>query len=307
MPTSTDGTEFDDNDELDRRLFDEKASDTLVVSDTEEALRLIDDFQERDDDSPWRSLDRTEVAQRLIELIVEPELVHQGQLNLCGPAAFYSQWGKRDPVAFANFAIELFESGQGKIGTLAITPSANLLEKSYSEMQIKMGGNITPQADWYLLGALRNSEDLFWQGTFTGDPDEELSALTRPDELASWFTATGLYESVDCRANWMILAGILHAQRLLFIDGSDVTMLLHSNMIAAAQGEPLDKNWLRQQFPNHFVVMRTPVVLDTLNQQVSFTLWSWGKITQITVSQQVFIDNYYGMVIAKMRRPAADA
>lgn len=305
MPTETSEgrTEFEDIDELDQLLFDAKAGDTLVVSESEDALVLIDEFQGRDSDSPWRSLDRTEVAQRLIELIVEPELVHQGQLNLCGPAAFFSQWGRRDPVAFASFAIELFENGQGQIGTLAITPSTSLLEKSYQEMRIKMGGNITPQADWYLLGALRNSEDVFWQGTFTGDPDEALSALTRPEELASWFTATGLYEPVDCRANWMTLAGISHAQNLSFIDGKDVTMLLHSNMIAAAQGEPIDENWLSQQFPNHFVVMRTPVLLDTFNQQISFTMWSWGDIKRITVPQQVFIDNYYGMVIAKLRRP----
>ena len=54
-----------------------------------------------------RSSDRRRPTVRA--LVTDPSKVTQAWLNLCGPAAFVRVWAERDPVAFAQFSINLFE------------------------------------------------------------------------------------------------------------------------------------------------------------------------------------------------------
>lgn len=298
MPTST--SAFDDVDQLDQLLDDAKAGDTVAVSDVADAKAVIDGFRTSGATSPWKSLSRSEVADRLAQLVGDPRLTQQGALNLCGPAAFFSQWAKRDPVAFANFATQLFDTGVAQLGSLRVAPGQDLMTQNYSDMLQRMGGSVSPQADWMILGAVRNSTDVFWQGSWTGDPNQQLSALTRPEELASWFQATGTYAKVDNQANWMTLAGIPHALDLNLLEGVDIALLIHLNLIKASQGNPPDTNWLMNQFPNHFVVLLGPVVQDVQTKDILLTIWTWGGVLKLRVKQQDFLDNYYGAVIAKM-------
>src|SRR5215469_10367490 len=214
---------FDDADQLDALLSDAKASDTVAVSSASDARDAIGNFGAETAASPWTSLERSAVAQRLGAIVSDPRQVQQGALNLCGPAAFFSQWAKRDPVAFANFATQLYDNGSATIGSLQVSPGQDLLQANYNEMVPRMGGAVSPAADWMILGALRNSTDVFWQGSWEGDPSQELAALTRPEELASWFSAAGIYTKVDNQANWATAAGIPHALSLAVRPGVDIS------------------------------------------------------------------------------------
>jgi len=71
---------------------------------TDRAHAIVDGFASRTGDAAWR-LERSAVAARLHELIDGPDLVRQGGLNLCGPAAVYAVWLRRDPAAVATFAL----------------------------------------------------------------------------------------------------------------------------------------------------------------------------------------------------------
>lgn len=291
---------FDDADQLDSLLSDAKASDTVTVSNAADARDAIGNFESETAASPWTSLGRSTVAQRLSAIVSDPRQVQQGALNLCGPAAFFSQWAKRDPVAFVNFATQLYDAGTATIGALPVSPGQDLLQANYPDMVTRMGGSVSPAADWMILGALRNSTDVFWQGSWEGDPGQELAALTRPEELASWFSATGIYAKVDNQANWATPAGIPHALSLALRPGVDISLLIHANLMATSLNKPYDTNWLKSQFPNHFVVLLGDIVQDIQTKNITLSVWSWGGVKPLVVSQDDFVANYYGAVIATM-------
>lgn len=292
---------FDDADQLGQQLTDERSSDTRTVSNVSDAQAVIANFKGRDGTSPWSSLSRADVADRLNDIVANPRLIQQGALNLCGPATFMCMWCGRDPVAFANFATALFENGSAAIGSLQVTPSPDLLNQDYNAMVPRMGASVAPQADWMFLGALRNSTDVFWQGTWTGDPSSNLSALTRPEELTSWLQATGIYQSVDDQANWVSLAGIPQATGLTMTPGTDIALLIHLNLIKAAQNSPKDSDWLMTQFPNHYVMLVSEITSRVDQPTVQLSIWSWGgTMPGLCVPQQDFLNNYYGAVIAKL-------
>jgi hypothetical protein len=291
---------FDDADQLDNLLNDAKASDTLTVSSASDARDFIGTFASKSDASPWTSLDRAKVADRLNAIVADPRQVQQGALNLCGPAALFSQWAKRDPVAFANFATQLYDSGAAQIGSLSVSPGRDLLQADYNAMVPRMGAAVSPAADWMILGALRNSTDVFWQGSWQGDPGQKLAALTRPEELAQWLKAAGIYASVDNQGNWATCAGIPHALGLKLLPGTDIALLIHANLMAKSINQPYDTDWLMSQFPNHFVVLLGDIVQDVQTSNIGLTVWSWGDVKPLVVSQDDFVKNYYGAVIARL-------
>ncbi len=291
---------FDDADQLDNLLNDAKASDTLTVSSASDARDIIGTFASKSDASPWTSLDRAKVADRLNAIVADSRQVQQGALNLCGPAALFSQWAKRDPVAFANFTTQLYDSGAAQIGSLSVSPGRDLLQADYNAMVPRMGASVSPPADWMILGALRNSTDVFWQGSWQGDPSQKLAALTRPEELAQWLKATGIYASVDNQGNWATCAGIPHALGLKQYPGTDIALLIHANLMAKSINQPYDNDWLMSQFPNHFVVLLGDIVQDVQTSNIRLTVWSWGDVKPLVVSQDDFVKNYYGAVIARL-------
>jgi hypothetical protein len=290
---------FDDVAQLDQQLSDERSTDTTTFSSVSDAQSAVSDFKGRSGASPWSTLNRAEVAGRLNDVVSNPRLIQQGALNLCGPATFMCMWCGRDPVGFAKYATTLFENGSASIGSLQVAPSSALLSQDYGAMKTRMGADVSPQADWMFLGALRNSTDVFWQGTWTGDPSAKLSAMTRPEELTSWLQATGIYASVDNQANWATLKGIPHATGLSLTQGTDIALLVNMNLINAAENRPKDSDWLMNQFPNHYVMLVGEVVLSVDQTTVHLSIWSWGQtMLDLHIPQQDFLNNYYGAVIA---------
>jgi len=311
MSDSSDTPAFDDLDQLDALLTDTRANDTLTVSDIDAARDVIAIFRDGEGSGSWIGLDRTEVADRLRDLIDNPRLIRQGALNLCGPAALLLMWGSRDPLGFATFATALYENGSADLGSLTIAPKDTLLAQDYSTLSTGTYG-----ADWMLLGAIRNTDQPFWQSSWVGDPEQTLAGLTRPEELASWLRATGIYGHVSDEGNWASPAGIPHATGIAFREGRDVALLIHSNLLHAARssGRPLDSQFLLDLFPNHYIVGLNNITVAVMDgplddagtprfrkDDVLLSIWSWGENSfDLAVPQRDFIDNYYGAVIADL-------
>ena len=264
---------FIDTPEFSQFMQDSRAADTRMVSSVDEAQELVGRFRGRSGKGAWVSLDRQLVGKRLRELIANPRLFQQGELNLCGPATFLCMWTGRDPVGFARFATTLFEEGAAAIGSLQVAPSSALLEQNYPMMLARMQTIPSPQADWMTMGAIRNNDDALF--VWTGDPNQGLPGLTRPEEVAAWLSATGIYAQVRNEANWASLAGWPHASGLLEYAGQDVALLLNTNALlggtarslrnrntpgSAPAPEPTenpvtpDDRFLVNQFPNHYVI-----------------------------------------------------
>ncbi|MFL6617659.1 MAG: hypothetical protein ACJ8MH_03615, partial [Povalibacter sp.] len=158
---------------------------------------------------------------------------------------------------------------------------------------------ICPQADWMVLGALLNSTNAFWTGTFVGNPEQELAAGTRPDEITDWLNQTGLYAQVTNEANWMTSAGIPHATDLPTQEGADVAALINADLIRAARNLPSDSSWPMTEFPNHWVIVLGECSKDVTRDAVFFNIWSWGESHVLEVPMDKFVQNYYGAIKAQ--------
>lgn len=332
-PTS-DSSYFKDSDQLSNMLLDQRSQDTVQRSSYSDAKAIVDKFSAQTDAGAWPNLSRATVAQRLSQLVSVPtpnsppdmppdqatngpRIITQGSLNLCGPASFFEMAIGRDPVAAMQFASDLFNTGSAKLGSLQVSPKQDLLQADFSAMYAKANSKFE-QADWMLMGALRNSTDVFWQGSWQGDPSQMVSAMTRPEELAGWMKSAGLWSSVTDSGKWATNPGIVAASNIKISDGTDVALLIHANLIAQSklfdpangnafpdddprQTPPTktDNTFLLSSFPNHWVVLLSEILPDAGGQNVRFTIWTWGKRYHLIAPNQVFLDNYYGAVISQ--------
>lgn len=274
-----------------------------TVSTKNEAKAIVQAFRAPRAGGAWRSLDRKQVADRLDRLIDDPRLFNQGQLNLCGPASFCTVWAQRDPKAFARFATTLFDTGAASInGKLAVHPSDALRNQDYAAMRAKMF-SITEQADWMVMGALRNNSDALF--VWDGDPDQKMAGITFPDEIIAWMNATGLYSSVDNqvgnRATSLSSKGYQAAENLP-IEGADIICLIQANMVAKRINAGTAPGFLAC-FPNHWIVLRGPVQQLVTNKRVTFPLWSFGKDwTDLDVDDaELFASSYYGSIVGLLK------
>ena len=130
---------FDDADQLGQLLRDAKASDKKRFSTIADARNLVEEFRGHTDAGAWPSLDRNVVADRLQELLgpangddatlpdVAGRALQQGSMNLCGPAALFLMVIKRDPLMFATYATQLFDTGTASLGSLQVAPGDGIV------------------------------------------------------------------------------------------------------------------------------------------------------------------------------------
>jgi hypothetical protein len=308
-PSSTDTGYFTDEDQLGEYLQDERMGDTTMVSSFEDAQAVISQFAANDAEGAWSSLDRATVAERLTSLLAPAATgdegsgyrsLQQASLNLCGPAALLVLAMGRDPVAVANYATELFETGTGSVGNFTVTASEELRGVDFAEMSTR--GAIASQAEWMMLGAIRNDTEPFWQPDWTGDPDQELAGMSRPEEVADWMRKTGIWSDVVDEGKWASNPGIPNATDIEMTPGKDVAMLIHANLISEStvvDGNATPKQHvfsIDQYFPNHWVLLLSGVVPQVDDNSLAFTIWTWGGRLRLRAPQQVFIDNYFGTV-----------
>jgi hypothetical protein len=336
--STLDASYFSDAEELTKTLTDKRATDTQMRSSFADAQAIVTAFAAETSAGAWSTtLSRADVAARLTAIVTPPtddtnppttgtRIFRQGKMNLCGPAAFFQMAAGRDPVAVMKFATQLFDSGTATVGNLTVTPGQDLLQADFNAMLQKAGTNVFAAADWMLFGALRNSTDVFWQGSWGGDPTQLVAAMTRPEELAGWMRDSGIWSSVDDHGKWASNPGILNAANLTMPTGTDIPLLINANLIAKATlwnptagaadasppvaSPPIDNTFLLSSFPNHWVVLLAEIIPDTTQQNVLLTIWTWGARYYLSVPNQVFVDNYYGAIVgqaaAAAAAPAAD-
>ena len=69
----------------------------VVATDRTAALALIAAFRARTTPTVWTGLGRTEVADRLVELVNDADKINQGSIGVCGAAVFFNVWIANDP------------------------------------------------------------------------------------------------------------------------------------------------------------------------------------------------------------------
>jgi hypothetical protein len=314
QPSGTDTGFFTDGDDLTALIQDHRVFDTQSLSSFDEAQQIIATFAETSDSGAWQSLDRATVSERLVTLFrpvagdTDPGYrgIDQGQLNLCGPAAFLMMAIGRDPVSVARYANSLFDTGSGSIGSFAVTAGDDLRSADFA--QLEQHGRIASQAEWMMLSAIRNATEPFWQPEWNGDPAQVLAGMSRPEELADWMRQTGIWSRVLDGGRWASNPGIPNATALSVAEGTDTAMLIHTNLLqkseivgrpggaAVSDWSPLD------YFPNHWVVLLSEVTPSVDKQTLEFTIWTWARPVRLRAPQRVFIDNYFGTISASLRQ-----
>ena len=257
--------------------------------DVPKAVTKINQFKAGTSTGKWKNLDRVAVADRLIELVNDPDKVNQGSLGVCGVAIFFNVWVEADPLAFTDYAISLYETGAGNIGTLHIKAGSDLRGQDYSVLRPKLNPDVPP-ADWMVLSAVRDSEN--WVFDFEGTPAEDFSGGTSPREVASWLRATGLFSQVDNDTAPILGEDLDHAKGLNPTANRRVIMFIDTNMISSTRKKGKSK---------HFIALRSRVT-QLASNDIDFEYWTWGdppEHVKQPLTKARFEDTYYGAITAE--------
>lgn len=252
----------------------------------------------------WNDLKRDEVAQRLDELINNPKLLHQRGLNLCGPAAFFHIWLKRDPEAVRRYVTELYNTGSGHIGNLEIKPSEKLRSQNFASLKIKD----MKSTDWMMMTALRNSQNYLsdYKGT-PQDNDDTRSSGAFPSELTKWLDATGLYTNVQTKTfgspssliSLEFYDELTHALKLgQPSQERDIILFIDFRMVRDDKSQATPA-------PNHFIVLTSPIQKNEKGE-IILNYWSWGKEwgkeDSKAISEEQFKKFYWGGIVAETKK-----
>jgi len=91
---------------------DTKNSQTSNKSKQDLAKEAVERFRRTTNSTTkYSKVSKTDIIDGLLERIRNPESVYQGDLKLCGPAAFAVVWAKLDPEGYAKSVIHLYRYG----------------------------------------------------------------------------------------------------------------------------------------------------------------------------------------------------
>lgn len=243
----------------------------------------------------------------LMDRVNSPTMIDQGDTSLCGPAVFLYNVLKREPEDFARYVIDLYETGQAKIGSLEIKPSTDC--RNY-----RVVADEVTAVDWVALASLRDGRNALLD---CQSPSNQAAGITLPASLASWFRAANLGQ-VENKTNLFFDSdlGTLIKASNLFSAGSVVCLLIGANLLRGRPGDTL--------VPDHWVALSSPVRVggapvaalaslgDKVNKDpklakepISFDVFTWGEpsypVTKRRpgVTVETCIDYFYGYVAAK--------
>lgn len=248
----------------------------------------------------WNNLKRDEVDKSLDELIKDPKILQQGQLGLCGPAAFFRIWLERDPEAVKRYVTELYNTGSSHIGNLEIKASESLRGQNFDDIKKAIGIQAT---DWIMMSALRDSGNNYLHYKGNNNLLEDYLSDTSPTELKKWLEATGLYQKVENNSIGPLSSNkanfnLDHALNLVSPSSEkDVILLIDTGMI----NEDKPWSWVPSLAPNHYIVLTSPILVQGDN--VSFEYWTWDyKPKSTTISKAQFEKFYWGGIVGTRKK-----
>lgn len=234
--------------------------------------------------SSWPHLDEKIVMSRLDDLKRNPNLVNQGSLGLCGEAAFFRHVLQRRPTLFVHAAKLLFAEGWGFVNNLVIHPDSDLRNADYSAIVAAFPTKvIPPQADWMVLSALCDTENLILD--FEGTPAENYADGTYFFQMSKWYQKSQLYTLVTKDED----DDLIHIKTsVLKTANNHIVLNIRTAMIQPGS------------IGRHFITLESPFLIDEQNDSVSFDYWTWGHATvdSASVTVENFTNNYLGAIIA---------
>ncbi len=253
----------------------------------QKALKAIDEFKKRTTGpQAFPKLSRGTVADELKQRVINPSLINQSGLPLCGPAAFVYVWAKRNILDYVNFAVDLFEKGKGKLGSLEISPGSDLKSKSPGSYKWKMG--LKPaQADWIVLSSIRDWENDMID--FEGGPTETTAGGTGEGDIIKWLGELG-FSKVKDDVDRIFGDDVDDAKKV------DKSVGLGNYILLCVDAHMIAPSMKKEGSANHWVVLVGNFKFS--KGRVAFRCYTWGGFRDVDVTADKFNATYYGAIIA---------
>lgn len=265
------------------------------------AAEYVCKFMQRSGNPHWPKLDRDQVGASLLMRIANPSIINQGSASLCGPAAVMFGLAADQPVAYAKFAIELFEKGKALLGR------DNMIKPDFRLPIFVSPGTKIDQADWMTLGSIRSSENWFidyWsldQENIVTEKYESLGGITPPQEIADWLGQAG-YRDVRKETNLVRNKGennLREASRLY--EAGYRTMLFIDAGMLDKETQSKDSGILQR----HWVALTDKVQIAN-DKSVNLKIYTWGdgertvpEDPKVPLALSDFLQNYHGFVAGR--------
>ncbi len=265
---------------------------------TQTAIALVDDFSRGSGNGVWPGLNRATLAAELKTRLGAPNSVNQRKTPFCGPASFTRALIIDMPDAYAQAAIDLFNTGEATIGSLKIKPG-DQVRKSAPQ-------NNTNQADWIMLASIRDSGNtVLSAGGLLGG---SAAGITVPGTLAGWFTSAGFSTVLN---NASVTQTVPAARAAQVITANTYQSTKH-HVVMFIDADVMDKDDQDDEismFPDHWVTLTTQITHGgTLNYDdpISMSVFSWGTTYAIPadatakpLKKKHFLNKFYGYIAVK--------
>jgi hypothetical protein len=263
----------------------------------QDALALVSSFSAAAGTSMWPRILRADLAAGLIKRINDPNSIDQKDMSFCGPACFFRAIASDDPKAYAQTAINLFQTGLGVLRGLVFKPRKEVRDSAPT------GG--TDPADYILLASLRDSDNIWLSPVGRW---EEMAGVTTPDDIEAWFKRAGysrVHQVTSLTRVTKLPPGLLRQSlniaSVLFDKGWKIVLLIDNDVLYPA------KQNNTSLWPNHWVALTSTISNtdeDGLDWPVNFTVYSYGTTYKIpgvpnSLTLDDFLPFYYGYVAAK--------
>jgi hypothetical protein len=275
-----------------------------LSQDRDAALRQILDYNENPGVSQFKGIDPHVFAFQLALRIREPSLLDQKHTEVCGASSLVTFFAKRMPSAFADYAISVMRSGEGKVYGRTVKATYWAQWGSYSK---KMAAG-----DIVVLGTI----GFDWLGT----------TFAAAGDICEWLTATGfrnVRNNTNIHADELQLSpqktiewfrqnldeAALFSNTKLVIIATDAELLkplwqkkgewTAGDILARKSGgyrvdAPLPKTiWNRQI--NHWALVSR---LSIDQKIVRIKLYTWGNSLQGAFDLGPFLSYYGGHIVA---------
>jgi hypothetical protein len=261
------------------------------------AVALVDSFAAASGAGVWPGLSRATLASELKTRLGAPNTVHQRQTPFCGPASFTRALIIDKPDAYAQAAIDLFNTGECTIGSLKLKPG--------STVRTSAPQNGTNQADWIMLGSIRDSGNavLSAGGLFGGN----FAGITVPGTLADWFTKAGFSTVIN---NADVTQTVPAARAAQVLTAESYRASKH-HVVLFIDADVMDKNDQDDaisMFPDHWVTLTDTIKHGgtlAYEDPISMSVFSWGRICPIPelstkpLKKKHFLSKFYGYIAVK--------
>jgi hypothetical protein len=232
-------------------------------------------------DQAFRNIKRNDVVDGLTKRLASPVEIDQANTSLCGAACLMYCLAKLKAAVYAQYVVELYQTGQATLGKLTVKPG-----KDCRNYKPHVNSGIHP-VDWIALASLRDSENDFFD---YDEPSDEVGGITMPGDLVDWFRKSGFRQDANYTniilnkdVNCLKAAGNRQDQQ------HSVCLFIDANVLGSSP-DPIPR------VPNHWVVLTSPVIVK--QKRITIRVYTWGRIKTVDLPQDLFCKKFYGYISA---------